>query len=280
MTTITATLTQPLHHGAGSSGNTSLLRTEESVMPDGTHARAPFVSGNSVRHGLRSALAWHTTAALGIPDGTLSKGAVDLLWSGGAVTTTGAQTNLDLTRRIEGLYPALGLLGFAAQSDIYAGTLRVSPLILVCRENAWRLPAEIAALPHASKGSAAYRAEEFGTRHDVAGTPVDRYIDTVGQITGTTTQMIYDMQVLKPGSVLWGEITLTPAATEAHHRVLGAALALWAPQGLAHLAAKNAVGYGQVSVPLDDSTDDLAWWTGLLSDRRADIFDLIREVAG
>ena len=279
MTTLTATLTQPLHHGAGSSGNTSLLRTEEIVMPDGTHTRAPFVSGNSVRHGLRSALAWHTAATLDIEDGSLAKGIVDLLWSGGAVVTNGAQTDLDLSRRVEELYPVLGLLGFAAKSDIYAGTLRVSPLILVCRENEWRLPADVAILPQAQRGAAAYRAEEFGTRHDVASTPVDRFVSTIGQITGTT-QMIYDLQVLKPGSVLWGEITLTPAATEAHKRVLGAALALWAPGGQAHLGAKNAVGYGRVQIPLEDTTPDLEWWTAHLTQNRDAILALIKEVVG
>lgn len=276
---LTATLTQPLHHGAGSSGNTSMLRTEEVVQPDGTHARVPFVSANSIRHGIRSALAWHAVETLGIQDGTLTKGEVDLLWSGGAVTTTGAQTNLDLSRKIEALYPALGLLGFAAQSDIYAGTLRVSPLILVARENAWRLPGYLAGSPHAKQGAAAYRGEEFGTRHDVAATPVDRLVDLSGQITGTT-QMIYDIQVLKAGSVLHGDVQLTPSATERHRVALGAALALWAPEGIVHLGAKTAVGFGRARIDLPDTTADLEALTVLLSEHRDEALALITEVAG
>lgn len=275
---ITATLTQPLHHGAGSSGNTSILRTEEVVLPTGGQARVPFVSGNSVRHGLRAALAWHTAATLGVEDGSLAKGMVDLLWSGGAVTTTGAQTDLDLSRRVEAIYPALTMLGFAAKSDIYAGTLRVSPLMLVCRENAWRLPTELAESEHAQRPAAAFRGEEFGTRHDVAASPVDRFVDTVSLITGTT-QMIYDMQILKPGATLWGEITLTPAATAAHERVLGAALALWAPGGVAHLGAKTAVGYGQARLDVPDTTADLNWWTERLLEHGDAVLELIREVA-
>ncbi|WP_280503005.1 hypothetical protein [Nocardia farcinica] len=277
---VTITLTTPLHHGAGNSGNTALLRSETVIQPDGTQAQVPFVSANSVRHGLRNALAWHLATTLDLPDGSLSKPVVDLLWSGGAVTSTGAQTNLELPRKIEAVLPMLGLLGYAAQSDIISGTLRVDPLILVCRENAWRLPPTAAALPHAGKGAAAYRGEEFGTRHDVSGTPVDRYLDIAADLTGTT-QMIYDLQVLKAGAVLSGGFGLTPAATSTHRRVLEAALALWAPGGRVHLAAKNAVGFGQGSITgLPDTSDSLTWWTSHLVENADDVRALLSEIAG
>src|SRR5579883_2935407 len=89
------TLLTPLHHGAGTPGNTSLLRRQAMVAPDGDVAAQPMVSGNSLRHSLRSALAWHLARVLDIEDGGLSKPVVDLLWSGGAITRTGAQIDLE-----------------------------------------------------------------------------------------------------------------------------------------------------------------------------------------
>lgn len=138
---LTATLQTPFHHGAGNAGNTSLLRTQEVMDPKtGNISKVPFLSAASVRHGIREALAWHLIEHAGIEDGSLSKAAVDLLFSGGAVTSTGAKTNLDMARRVEQYLPMLSLLGYAAQSDIVSGTLRASDLMLVCAENNWRCP--------------------------------------------------------------------------------------------------------------------------------------------
>lgn len=276
--TLTVTLTAPLHHGAGSAGNTSLLRTHEVIDPaTGQQSRVPYVSANSIRHGLRAALAWHTAHTLDITDGSLSKPAVDLLWSGGAITTTGAKTNLAMARRVNELYPALGLLGYAAQSDITAGTLRVSDLILVCAENAWRLPP---GLPGVDRRAAAYRSEEFGTRHDVASTPVARYVDVASETTGTT-QMIYDTQVLKPGATLHGTLSLTPAATSGHRLALDAALALWAPDGVTYLGARQALGWGRAHITgIGDLSGRLAEWTAHLRAHRDDILALIAEITG
>lgn len=281
MIDLTMTLTSPLHHGSGSSGNTSLLRTQDVLLPDGRQAAVPFVSGNSLRHQIRDALAWHTVTTLELPPASLTKSAVDLLWSGGAIAKTGAQVDLDRARRIEDTYPALGLLGYAGGSDMVAGTLRVSNLHLVCQENAWRLPTHLVDHPHATKLAGLFRGEEFGTRHDVSNTAVDRFVAAAQEIIQPeSTQMIYDVQVLKPGSILYGEITLTPAASETHHRIIRAALGLLAPNNKIALAAKTAVGYGQASVHgLPGGDDDLTWWTNHLTANRDSIIDLIHEVS-
>lgn len=270
---LTVTLTAPLHHGAGSAGNTSLLRTQEIVLPDGSTARVPFVSANSVRHGLRDALAWHAVRTLQIADGSLAKAVVDLLWSGGAVTTTGAQTNLEMARRINAIFPALGLLGYAAQSDIISGTLRVSDFVLVCQENAWRLPAGL----QEPKKAAAFRTEEFGTRHDVGRSAVQRFVSAVADATGT--QMIYDVQAITAGARLYGEVSLTPAATAGHRLALGAALALWAPDGKAFFGAKSATGYGAAMVDGLPADDSLGQWTEHVESHGAEIVALLDEVA-
>ena len=274
---LTLTLLAPMHHGAGTAGNTALLRTHEIVNPEtGEHSRVPFVSANSVRHGLRDALAWHLTRTIGIEDGTLTKAAVDLLWSGGAVTSTGSQTDLTIGRRTETTYPALALLGFAARSDIYAGTLRVSDLELACTENAWRAPTHLHGSPLLTRGAAAYRGEEFGTRHDVATTPVARLVAT--DPAAGTTQMIYDRQVLLAGSVLYGELGLDASATDWHRVVLDAAVTLWAPDGRVQIGALGSHGYGQATIDYTPTEGALQAWTEHVTSHADAIIDLVRDL--
>lgn len=270
------TLTSPFHHGAGTRGNTSILRAHDVVQPDGTVYRVPFLSAASIRHGLRDALAWHLAEHAKLPQGGLSKTLVDLIWTGGAVTSTGAKTNLDLLRRVNETLPMLGLLGFAAQSEIVTGTLRASDLILCCRENNWRLPEHM----REDKRAAAFRGEEFGTRHDQAHGPVSRFLSTVdGDMA--TAQMIWDTQVLITGSRLYGGLSLSHAATPAHELVLGAALALWAPNGEVLLGAKNAQGYGHATIngiDVKDAEDKLTQWTDMVESNAAWIRELLEEL--
>lgn len=260
---IVAILASPFHHGAGAAGNTALLRTQDVIQPDGRVARVPFLSANSMRHGLRDALAWHTVKTLDIQPGTLTKAQVDLLWSGGAVTKTGAQTDLAMLRRVEEHLPWLAMMGYAAMSDIVAGTLRVQDMILECSENEARLDAEC------EHSAAFYRDEVFGTRMDQATSPSARLVElTEGEVG--STQMIYSLQVLIPGSVLHGGVSLTAAATSAHIEALRAAIELWAPNGVAFLGAKTAVGYGRAHI--ETMTED-PWPGGSVADFTQRILD-------
>src|SRR5690606_13455418 len=122
------------------------------------------------------AFAWHLARTLDVEDGSLAKRTVDLLWSGGALTTTGNQADLDIIRRVHQLVPGHGPIGYSAKNDITASSPWVDGVDLVCAENAHRLPPRLADHPHASMPNGAFRTETFGTRHDVAGTPVDRFI--------------------------------------------------------------------------------------------------------
>lgn len=262
---IALTAVEPISHGAGTSGNTQLLRTADVIGPDGRRASVPYVSGNSVRHTLRAALAWHLVRTLDLPEGSLSKRMVDLLWSGGALTSTGNQADLALNRRVHTLLPGVGALGYSAQSDIVAGTLYVDNVHLVCAENQFRLPAHLAGHPHAALPAGAMRTETFGTRHDVAGTPVDRYIAAIPVGDGgaldlgapepmETVQMIYDMQVIKPGAALWTGLHLY-APTAGHVAALAVAVDEAAPvlggHRTLHLGGKRSVGYGACRLDAD-----------------------------
>src|SRR5690606_9533667 len=127
------------------------------------------------------------------------------LWSGVALTATGNQSDLDMIRLVHQLVPGLGLFGYSSKSCIIAGALWVDDVGLVCAENAHRLPTRLADHPHASMPNGAFRSEVFGTRHDVLGTPVDRFIKPAEELVGgmESVQMIHDMQVIKPGATLY-----------------------------------------------------------------------------
>src|SRR5690606_12434814 len=149
-------------------------------------------------------MAWHLVRTLDVEDVSRAKRTVDLLWSGGALTTTGNQADLEMIRRVLQLVPGLGRSGYSPKSHIAARNRWVDDVHLVCAENAHRLPPRLADLPHASMPNGAFRTETFGTRHDVAGTPVDRFI-RLAELGGAleSVQMISDMQVIKPGATLY-----------------------------------------------------------------------------
>lgn len=285
---LTLTALSPISHGAGTSGNTQLLRTRDIITPDGRRASVPYVSGNSVRHTLRAALAWHLVRTLDIPDRSLAKTSVDLLWSGGALSTTGSQADLEMNRRVHQLLPGLGMLGYSAKSDITAGTLWADDVELVCSENAARLPARLQDHPHVKLPNGALRTETFGTRHDVVGTPVDRFIQLAEGLDQTvdTVQMIYDQQVIKAGAVLSAGLHLaTPTA--GHVAALATALDEAAPEQdgrrIINLGGKRSTGHGQCAIEGDLPLSIGALRSAYefhLRDHRDEVLALLVEVTG
>lgn len=282
---LTLTALSAISHGAGTSGNTQLLRTRDVISPEGKRAAVPYVSGNSLRHTLRAASAWHLLRTLDVRDGTLPKRTVDLLFSGGALSTTGNQADLEMNRRVHQLIPALGLFGYSARSDITAGTLWADDVELVCSENAARLPARLVDHPHAKLSNGALRTETFGTRHDITSTPADRFMALADGLDTAveTTQMIYDMQVIKPGATLYTGLHLaTP--TWGHTAAFGAALDEAAPEidgrRVINLGGKRSTGYGQCALGQVDY--DLAGARGdyesHLCDNRDEILALLDQV--
>lgn len=246
----------PISHGAGTAGNTQLLRTQAHIW-QGRRVELPYVSGNSIRHRLRDALAWHLVRTLDVPELGLARRVVDLLWSGGALTSTGNKADLTMIRRVAQTLLGTSALGYSARSDIVAGTLYVDNAHLVCVENTNRMPPPLLTHPHAQLPASVFRGKSFGTRHDVSGTPVSRYIrldspdDLLAAGSDRPQQMIYDMQVVKAGTVLYSAFTLQ-APTIGHVAALAVALDEAAPvvagQRELFLGGKRSVGFGRCAV--------------------------------
>lgn len=284
------TALDPIAHGAGNSGNTTLLRRQRVVLPDGRLADVPFVSANSLRHTLRAALARHACRILGVPEYSLPKRVADLLWSGGALTSTGNQVDLQAVRELDRAMPAVTLFGYSARSDITPGVLWVDNVHVVCAENRFRLPVDLAGHPHANLWEGQVVGEEFGTRHDAArqagrwvglpevGVAIDGLFEgDAPPAKADTTQMIYDVQSVLSGALFWSTLTLT-GALPAHADALAVAVdetAPVGPDGYRTLALGGGRGHGYGRCRLDV---DLAPF-GDLSEVRRRYEDLLRSGA-
>lgn len=270
---IRATALEPLHHGGGTSGNTQLLRTQEILLPDGTPARVPFLSGNSVKHRLRINAVAYALHVMGVEDGTLTKSEVDLLFSGGRLAKGGTAVDLVRARDMERLFPALSLCGYSAGNTMTRSKVRCSHLHVVCAENAWRLPPDLADSPMRRIRAGAVRTEEFGTRHDQLHDPnITRYLPAAeleakaqelaaraSSMTpadrGESLQMIYDFQVLSAGAQLWGQIDYeglsdlecAALASAFHHLAQGE---LADGRIRATFGGKSSTGFGAVALSL------------------------------
>lgn len=255
----------PIHHGAGTEGNTQLLRTQDIMLPDGTPARVPFISGNSFKHLIREGGARFCLDAMAIRAGTLTKEAVDLLFSGGALTKSGSNVNIERARQIADLFPLLSVCGYASGNFMQQSKLLVSHMHLVCIENAWRLPGELTELPQASKRAASFRGEEFGTRHDTSRNPKTANLlretdqdpggkknTRRGKVKDATQQMIYDFEVVRPGSIWFGDLIfeeLTAMELAALRAAIETACAGYQKDAMVfHVGAKAGVGMGRIAL--------------------------------
>ena len=163
---IAALALDPIHHGAGTEGNTVVLRRQEIAREDGTLDLVPFISGNSIRHMIRNAGVLFALEAMGVQPESLSKGVVDLLFSGGSLGGKNSPTTAQ-AKRIEQMFPILSLMGYSAGNRIESGRLEVHHLHLVCEENMWRKPDSFASERWFVPASA-QTGSQFGTRHDAS----------------------------------------------------------------------------------------------------------------
>lgn len=315
---ITAVALEPIHHGAGTKGNTQILREQPIVLPDGRRASTPFISGNSLKHAIRASGAFYALQAMGVDDGALSKPVVDLLFSGGHLLKGGAAVNLERARKLEALFPILGVCGYSAGNTMQASALRVGHLHMLCTENRWRAPERMQTHAHAGLLAGHFRDEEFGTRHEasrdrrvaglLAGEAQQALVVAKSKALaekhpdkGDSSQMIYDFQVIKPGATFWGRIDFTELAP-LELDALKSALATWCAGAdddgfLFRVGAKNSIGFGlmrwtlqgafRVDAPRFEATEALAPSDGgfeayrqHLVDHRDEILDALAEAAG
>lgn len=277
---ITATALEPIVHGAGTSGNSQLLRLQPGFyMVNGkpVRCRTPFISGNSIKHRIREAAIRYAIRQMG--DVRLEKAEVDLLFSGGSLTKGGSAVDLSRARRLSELFPPLSLCGYSAGNAMEESKIAVDHMHVVCKENRDRVPDRLRDHPMLELPAGAFQGEEFGTRHDQSTRQVGRRYLTDGadqataerkskglakkaasadEAKGDSTQMIYDFPVIERGAVLWSAVhyaELTEFEQAALTSAFHAASVDTMDGGLVmHVGAKqNTGGYGKILVQLTTS---------------------------
>lgn len=266
---------EPIHHGAGTVGNTQVLRRENIVTPDGQFHRVPFISGNSLKHLLRAAMAQYALQVMDIPDGSLTKGVVDLLFSGGHLGAGGSTVNLERARHLAAMFPLLSVCGYSAGNSMNEARLSVDPIHMVCAENVWRMPdylkADASNETFMSKRQARFIGTNFGTRHEAMRSAAVAPLLTDEENTRLTeafaagkgkeagsSQMIFDYEVIHPGARFWSTLffrELNPMEKAAFVGGLYQIQSGRGPNGgfIWRIGAKGNSGHGAVEVFLKTS---------------------------
>lgn len=134
----------PLAHHGETFGNTAVLNARKVRQPDGSFTQVPYLTGDTLRHGMRESSAYALLDAAGLlEDGALGEAALRLLFAGGMVTGRGdaSAVSLDAYRRMVELVPTLALFGGCADNRVVPGRLTVDDALLVCEETRHHLPA-------------------------------------------------------------------------------------------------------------------------------------------
>lgn len=132
----------PIAHHQEVFGNAAQVFRKDVRQPDGAFAKVPYITADTMRHGLREAAAYTMLDAVGLLDkADLTEAALRLLFAGGLITGGGAgAVKLDEYREMVSLMPSLGLLGGCAQNRAIPGKLFVEDATLVCDETLHLLP--------------------------------------------------------------------------------------------------------------------------------------------
>lgn len=251
----------PITHASGTQGNESVIAREQVVLPNGRVARVPKISGNAMRH----CMLREPAAAYLIEryrwDGKLDADRQQFLLNGGAnCSGGGGAENTGLVVAAYTAIPMVRMLGGTLPSQIIGGSAKVSPGILVCRENQSRLeamapdgwwPDDIGTLRPAEDFLSQYqyvRADATDGGRDMVTTDETRY--------GTGRKMIFGGQSIAPGATFMLDMFFERARDIEIGAVLHA-IHLWQAVG-GILGGMSAKGHGRMQLSYHLCGDDVA----------------------
>lgn len=133
----------PIAHHSGAYGNVSVFMQRKVRRRAGGFTTLPILTGDSMRHQMREAIALALLDAVGLTARrSLTEAALRLLFNGGMVTGRGdaSSVSLDAYRQMAELVPSLALFGGCTDSRVVSGRLAVSDANLICAESYDFLP--------------------------------------------------------------------------------------------------------------------------------------------
>jgi hypothetical protein len=138
---------QPVCHSQENIGNESVFMRRKVRQNDGSWAMVPYLTGDTMRHGVREAGAYAFLDAAGLLDEGgettgLGEAALRLLFTGGMVTGRGdaSRVSMDAYREMSELCPSLALLGGCTDNRVVTGRVECDEATLICGEQQRYLP--------------------------------------------------------------------------------------------------------------------------------------------
>lgn len=128
---------QPIAHAEGTIGNTQVAMRRKVRLPNGRWTKIPYITGDTMRHGLREAGTYALLEAAGMLNAGpgLTEAALRLLFSGGMVLGAAAEVvRIEDARKMRELLPHIGLLGGCIGNRIEPGKIECGDAMLVCDE--------------------------------------------------------------------------------------------------------------------------------------------------
>lgn len=262
----------PIAHMQETFGNVGVIFRRKLRQPDGSFAQVPFITGDSLRHGMREAIAYAYLDAAGLlAPGVLDdgEGALRLLFSGGMVTGVGDASviKLDRYREMCSLCPALSLFGGCADNRPMEGRLIVDDAVLICAESAHLVPAWARERAGQIDGARSHVEINQRVRMDPTLDPSKRRLlsdaaasevhnrllaseaahetdDAVTREHTKSTMMPRSFESIVSGSLFFWTVeakVFTPLELDVFHATLASFLSN------AHAGGKRAVGFGRIS---------------------------------
>ena len=245
------TLVSPLAHGHDEKhGNVILFRRERAVSPvTGEQYLAPFMAGNAVRGMMRDQIVGRMLKLLGMTAAELPPNRAHALLAGGSLEAGADSGNVNVAARraARAACPAWDLFAGCIDQQIMRGLLRMHDATLVCRENAWKLHAQLAPMVDGR----ALTVEEFADALPVA--------DDLTQLRLATRHAHKDLEGSDGSQMIFNTEVILAGAQWAHSfQIIGmdgvSELALSCMADLlaefradAFVGAANARGFGRIA---------------------------------
>jgi hypothetical protein len=224
---------EPIAHHCESDGNQAIFFRKKVVGPDGQIRLCPFVTSDSMRHGLREAgtLAYLDAAGL-LDKASLTEAALRLLFSGGMITGKGGDSgsvSLDAYRELSELIPHLALLGGCARNRSIPGKVSVSDATLICEETQHKLdPWQQDALGSRQiNGHRAYLENETRVRMDPLLLPDKRKFLTDGDQVKAAGRLVASEKASETGDAIAKDDAKSTMLPRSYERLADGSLFSW-----------------------------------------------------
>lgn len=223
----------PVAHSEGTIGNQSFAMTTDVRQPDGSFRRVPIVTGDTMRHHLRTASTYALLDAAGmLGNSVLTEEALRLLFAGGMLTgSAGGAVKLDAYRELCELIPPLAIFGGCAQNRCVPGRMRVGEALLICDETRHTMPDEVLAWLDATGGETASARKHLEVaqrvRMDPTLDPGKRLLLTEGEQVRINERLRLSEKAGEEGDHAEKDAAKSSMLPRTHERVKAGSLFYW-----------------------------------------------------